>query len=309
MKKFISTKNMSREEWLRYRKTGIGGSDAGAICGLNPYSSPVQVYYDKTTDEIMEEDNEAMRQGRDLEQYVAERFTAETGKKVRRSFAMYQHEAHSFLLANVDRLIVGERAGLECKTVSPYSADKWRDGEIPPHYLIQCLHYMLVTGADAWYLAALIYGREFIYHRIERDEAVIQNLLTVETEFWNRYVVPKNMPEPDGSEASEALIKRCFPLACRGSILLPKSFDERLKRREEILELLDKLEQEQKQIEQEVKLFLGEHERAENERYRISWGNVESFRVDSKKLKQEKPEIYQSFLKSSSYRKLLIKAA
>lgn len=309
MKKFLSTKNMSREEWLRCRKMGIGGSDAGAICGLNPYSSPMQIYCDKITDEIEEEDNEAMRQGRDLEQYVAERFTEETGKKVRRSFAMYQHETYPFLLANVDRLVAGEHAGLECKTVSPYSADKWKDGEIPPHYLIQCLHYMLVTGADAWYLAALVYGREFICHRIERDEAVIQNLLTVEIEFWNQHVIPRIMPEPDGSEASEELIKRYFPSANRGSIPLPNAFDKRLMRRAEILELMDKLEQEQKQIEQEVKLFMGEHELAENDRYRVSWGNVESFRVDSKRLKQEKPEIYQSFLKSSSYRKLLIKAA
>ena len=66
MKKLIATAGLSREEWLRYRKKGIGGSDAGAVCGLNPYSSPIKVYYDKTQEEISDYDNEAMRQGRDM---------------------------------------------------------------------------------------------------------------------------------------------------------------------------------------------------------------------------------------------------
>ena len=74
MKKLVSTLDLSKEEWLRYRKQGIGGSDAGAICGFNPYRSAMQVYYDKTSDEIEDIDNEAMRQGRELEDYVAQRF-------------------------------------------------------------------------------------------------------------------------------------------------------------------------------------------------------------------------------------------
>ena len=149
MKKLVSTTNLTHEEWLRYRKTGIGGSDAGAICGLNPYVSPMSVYFDKTSEEIQDFDNEAMRQGRDLEEYVARRFTEETGFKVRRANAIYQNTAYPFMLANVDRLLVGERIGLECKTTSAYNADKWADGLIPPHYEIQCHHYMAVTGAAA----------------------------------------------------------------------------------------------------------------------------------------------------------------
>ena len=130
--KLISTVDMSHEEWLRYRKLGIGGSDAGSICGLNPYSSAIAVFQDKTQKEAGEkEDNEAMRQGRDLEEYVARRFMEETGKKVRRANAIYGHPDHDFMMANVDRLVVGENAGLECKTASAYSADKWKDGHIP----------------------------------------------------------------------------------------------------------------------------------------------------------------------------------
>ena len=118
MKRLISTLNLSKEDWLRYRKCGITGTDAGAILGLNPYRSAFQVYHDKISDTIENIDNEAMRQGRDLEDYVAQRFTEATGLKVRRANAIYQSEEHPLLLADFDRLIVGQKAGLECKTVS-----------------------------------------------------------------------------------------------------------------------------------------------------------------------------------------------
>ena len=78
MKRLISTRNLSKEDWLRYRKCGITGTDAGAILGLNPYRSAFQVYHDKISDTIENIDNEAMRQGRDLEDYVAQRFSEET---------------------------------------------------------------------------------------------------------------------------------------------------------------------------------------------------------------------------------------
>ena len=115
MKRLISTRNLSKEDWLRYRKCGITGTDAGAILGLNPYRSAFQVYHDKISDTFENIDNEAMRQGRDLEDYVAQRFTGATGLKVRRANAIYQSEEHPLLLADFDRLIVGQKAGLECK--------------------------------------------------------------------------------------------------------------------------------------------------------------------------------------------------
>ena len=124
----ILTVGMGHEEWLRLRKTGLGGSDAGAICGLNPYASPMSVYKDKTSDGVDGEDSESMRQGRDLEDYVARRFMEATGLKVRRSNQMYRSREHPFMIADVDRLVTGKDAGLECKTASAYSSDKWKDG-------------------------------------------------------------------------------------------------------------------------------------------------------------------------------------
>ena len=137
MRRLVSTIDLPKTDWLKYRKKGITGTDAGAICGLNPYSSAFQIYQDKITDEIEEFDNESMRQGRDLEEYVARRFSEETGLKVRRANAIFQNEENPFMLADFDRLIVGQKAGLECKNgmTAIY------------HYIIRCRFSIILQSA------------------------------------------------------------------------------------------------------------------------------------------------------------------
>ena len=132
-----------------------------------------------------------MWQGRDLEEYVAQRFTEATGLKVRRANAIYQSEEHPLLLADFDRLIVGQKAGLECKTVSPFSADKWADGKIPAHYLAQVDHYLAVSGFDCWYVAALIFGKELVIHEIIRDKAVLNGANKAMKAVPYTYTTPK----------------------------------------------------------------------------------------------------------------------
>lgn len=308
MKKLVSTLGIEKKEWLRYRKGGIGGSDAGAVCGLNPYRTAMEVYYDKTSDEIEEIDNEAMRQGREFEEYVARRFMEATGKKVRRANALYYDECHPFMYADVDRLVVGENAGLECKTASPYMADQWKDGKIPLSYQIQCYHYMSVFQADAWYIAVLIYGKEFQFHRIERDEAVISDLIHIEENFWKDHVEKKILPEPDGSKVADSVIAERFKKS-QGISLPLMGFDEKLKRRQELVEIMARMETEKKKIEQELKLYLGEAEIAENEHFRVSWKTVNSSRLDEKLLKAEMPETYEKYKKSVSSRRFTVKVA
>ena len=308
MKKLVSTLNLSRDEWLKYRKQGIGGSDAGAICGLNPYTTAMHVYYDKTSETVSDTDSEAMRQGRDLEDYVAQRFMEASGKKVRRANAIFYHDGYPFMLANVDRMVSGENAGLECKTASPYMAGKWKNGSIPMHYQIQCYHYMAVCGADAWYIAALIYGKEFIVHKIERDEEIISDLIQIEQDFWEKHVQSHTLPDPDGSKTADALIEEYFKKSSPSTVPL-KGFDEKLERRQELLALINKMEKEKKQIEQELKLYMGEAEAAENSSFRVSWKPVDSIRIDSGKLKEENPETYARYQKHVQYRKLTVNAA
>lgn len=307
LNRLVSTNRLSHEEWLAYRKMGIGGSDAGAICGVNQYRSPISVYLDKTAGNVEEqEDNEAMRQGRDLEQYVAERFSEETGKKVRKANAIFYLPEAPYMIANVDRLVVGENAGLECKTASAYSAEKWQGEKIPPEYEIQCHHYMAVTGASAWYIACVILGREFIWRKIDRDPDVIEMLKQIEEEFWIENVQKGKMPDPDGSDAADNAIREKYPESDEKSILLT-GFDADLERRRDILELQDKLEREKKEIEQKIKLYMEDAEKAESDHYAVTWKNISSNRVDSKKLKEKHPDIYQECLKSSISRRFEIK--
>lgn len=305
----ISLAGVDNMEWLRLRKAGIGGSDAGAICGVNPYSSAMKVFHDKTSEEVEEQDNEAIRIGHDLEDYVAQRFMEATGLKVRKSNFMYRSKEHPFMIADVDRLVVGEDAGLECKTASAYNADKWADGNIPLHYVMQCYHYMAVTGKRTWYIAAVILGREFTYRRLEWDDELISRLIGIEENFWNNHVVSGTIPPPDGSEACDEVIEQYFHTAKKASAIKLVGFDEKLNRREEILGFIAELQAEQKQIEQEVKLFMGDNQYATSDRYRVSWGNIDSIRLDSQRIKTEKPEIYADYGKASHYRRFEVKAA
>ena len=291
------------------KKDRIGGSDAGAVCGLNPYVSPMAVYRDKVSDETDMGDNEAMRQGRDLEEYVAQRFTEETGLKVRRSNKMYRSTEYPWMIADVDRMVAGGGAGLECKTVSVYKKDQWADGGIPVYYLLQCYHYMIVTGCRTWYLAAVILGQDFQYRRIEYEEETAQNLIALEAEFWNNHVLPRHMPDPDGSKSCDAVLEEYFCQRGKAETIELVGFDQKLERRQEIEETMKLLETEKRQIDQEIKVFMDGHEMADSGRYRVTWREVISSRLDTKRLKEEKPDIYREFLQESKSSRFTVKVA
>lgn len=180
----ISIAKMSHDEWIEERKKGIGGSDAAGIVGLNAYTTPYSIWADKTGRVPPKEDNEAMRQGRDLEDYVAKRWEETTGKKVRRCNYILRNTKYPFAHANIDRDVVGENAGLECKTTSLMNLKKFKNGSYPENYYVQCMHYMAVTGADRWYLAVLVLNKGFYDFVIERDEDEIKALMEAEAEFW-----------------------------------------------------------------------------------------------------------------------------
>lgn len=309
MRRMVSTLDMPQKEWLAYRKMGITGTDAGAIAGMNPYVSAFQVYHDKLTDETEDIDNESMRQGRDLEEYVAQRFTEETGFKVRRANAIFQNEEYPFMLADFDRLVVGQKIGLECKTVSPYSEEKWKDGAIPLHYQMQVQHYLAVSGFDCWYVAALIFGREFIIRKIERDEELIKYLIRVEKKFWYGNVMAHVLPDPDGTkECSEQIARLYYKTDLQKTVQL-NGCNQMLKRREELSSLMDKLEKEKNEIDQKIKLEMQDAAYGYTEDYKVSWVTVERNQIDSKKLKAEKPEIYKEYSTNSSSRRFTVKAA
>lgn len=165
-----STINMSREDWLEERRKSLGGSDMGAILGLNPWRSPYSVWADKRGLLPEKPDSEAMRIGRDLEPYVLKRFSEASGLKTRRVNAIIRNTDFPHLHANVDSMIVGENAGVEAKTASALNARVFGGGEFPESYYAQCVTYLAVTEAQRWYLAVLIMGREFKIYQLTRIE-------------------------------------------------------------------------------------------------------------------------------------------
>lgn len=306
MAEAIYVNELSELEWLTLRQRGLGGSDAAAALGFSKWRSPMDVFLSKTTDIEEQEDNEAMRQGRDFEDYVAKRFTEVTGKKVRRDNRMLFHPDYDFLLADVDRVVVGEDAILECKTASPYAKDRWADGQIPLEYEFQCHHYMLVTGASKAYIACLIFGQDFIVREIERDEELIEELMAREIEFWREYVAKNEPPTPDGSTAYSDSLKKRFKGGIEDSIDLDVeryAFDDYLQRKE----LIKRLEIQNEQFEQEIKLRLGDHDYGKNEFLYVSYKPSTSMRLDSKRIKKEAPELYEKYGKESVSRRFVIK--
>ena len=292
-----NTLDMSREQWLELRRKGIGGSDAAAIVGLDRWRSAFDVYAEKLGLKPEQPDNEAMRQGRDLEDYVAQRFMEATGKKVRRRNAILQHPEHTFMTANIDRWVVGENAGLECKTTSVLNRAKFNQGQYPPSYYVQCVHYMAVTGAEHWYLAVLVLNKAFHVFTIERDEAEVQALIEAEKDFWENHVLKQIPPAPDGSESTSELLKQMFPEAREREEVALYGHEEKIQQYLELDARVKELTQERDAIKQELQLALADAEIGRAQGYIVEWKNQTRQTLDMQRLKKEQAEIYQQYLK------------
>lgn len=305
--KIVKSSDLTREEWLAYRRTGIGGSDAAAVIGLNPYRSAIELYADKMGMMPEKEDTEAMRLGRDLEQYVADRFCKETGKKVRRNNFMWHHDEHRCMIADVDREIIGENAGLECKTTQAWSGRTVMRGDIPLTYYVQCMHYMAVMGYDRMYLAVLIFGKGFYRFTIERDENEISALIASETAFWRDFVEAGISPSPDGSVSAEAAVDAMWGNRYEESQIMLHEYESDMR---ELMELNATMKQIKKQadaVKQKLQAAMGENCVGCSVRYQITWAPQDRSTVDTKKLYQLYPEAYRECLKTSTTRIFKIK--
>lgn len=291
----------TREEWLENRMKGIGGSDAGAIVGVNPWKSPYTLWCEKTGKITNDIDNEVMRQGRDLEQYVAERFCEETGKKVRRSGFSYQSKEHPFMLANVDRLVIGESAGLECKTTNMLNKTDYENGDVPPSYYAQCQHYMAVTGLKKWYIAVLALSKAFYWLEIERDEEYISNLIQYESDFWQS-VKTNQPPEIDGSTSTKETLNLQYGKADEDSCVNLMGCEDAANILKDVKQKEKELKKLKTKYENEIKSVMGTGEKGLMDGYEFTWKNQIRNTLDSTKLKKERPDIYDQYLKTRELR-------
>lgn len=305
-----NTKNMTKDEWLKWRDKGIGGSDVSIICGLNKFKSVLELWMEKLGYVEHKEAGESAYWGTVLEPIVREEFTNRTGLKVDTINSILKHPKYDFMLANIDGIVNDPIYGkclFEAKTTSAYMQEQWKDDLIPKGYMLQIQHYMAVTGYERTFIAVLIGGNTFKYKVIERDDELIEMIIKLEKQFWEN-VKNNTPPNVDGSESSSNLLNILYPKANKeNQITLPLEAEKLIEqyysnktKEKEFAELKD-------EAVNKLKMLVGNNEIGTINNSIVSWKNVCSERLDSKRLKEELPEVYKKYLKKTETRRFMIK--
>ncbi len=302
--RLVNTTEIDRATWLQVRRRGIGGSDAAAAVGLSPYKSPLELWLEKTgrdadLPQVDPDDMDSpMYWGTVLEPLVATQYTHKTGRLVRRVNAVLQHPQEPWMLANLDREVVGcpEVQILECKTAGLNGARLWKDG-VPEYVQLQVMHQLAVTGKRAADVAVLICGQELQIHRIERDEALIGQLIELERRFWHQ-VETDQVPPADGSESAAAALQCLYPrdsgqtVDLRDDEALASSFDELLRLRE----LMAAHGQREAQLKQGIQQRMGEASKALFPAGEVSWKrSKDGTALDVDRLTRDRPDLIEAY--------------
>ena len=302
--KLVRTQDLSRDEWLTVRRQGIGSSDAAAAVGLNPYKSQLQLWMEKTGRDgalpVVDpnDDQSPMYWGTLLEPIVAAHYTRRSGHRVRRVNAVLQHPEHSWMLANIDREVVGasDVQILECKTAGIHGARLWRDG-VPEYVQLQVMHQLAVTGKQAADVAVLLGGQELQVFRIERDDTLIAQLVALEQQFWG-YVERDQQPPADGSASAELALRCLYPrdsgttLDFSTDLEMSGVFSDLLAVRE-VITTQTALES---QLKQRIQQRMGEATRAVFEIGEVSWKrSKDGSSLDTTQLLKDHPEMAQTY--------------
>lgn len=299
---------MTHEEWLKARQAGIGGSDAGTILGVNKWKSKTQLFFEKVNPELKQQvDNEFIYWGNVLEDVVAKEFETRTGKKVRKNNKMLRHPEHEFMLANLDRVIVGEKALLECKTTSQYNIDQWKDDEIPASYLCQIQHYMAVTGYEKAYIAVLCGGNQFIWKEVPRDDELIEIIINAEKDFWYNNVLAGVIPEIDGSDATKDFLNHMYKDIDETEVQLSDDVETLLTALEQVKQEEKELKELKTKYENEIKHKLGNNLAGKTSGYQITWKPQVRKTLDTKKIREIYGEQLDPYYKETETRVLKIK--
>lgn len=238
----INLKPFNKDQWRQMRVNYIGGSDASVVLGMNPYASVYELFGEKIGEKpVSGFVNDRMIIGsffedtiRRLYQYWVENdpdateSNAESDNRIRRVYKpnfMFVSKKYPFMSANVDGIITDDgkhkdNGLLEVKTMNE-SVFRQYDGEIPPQYYIQLQHYLSVTGLKWGHFAVIVGMSSMHIYEFERDEEVINNMITLENDFWSKVTVAKELiaegrhneivyPEIDESLATEKYLNEKF---------------------------------------------------------------------------------------------------
>lgn len=295
-----------RKAWLEMRKQGIGGSEAAVVLGISKWKSPWDLWLEKTGQvEIEDFSNDYIEAGNRLEPVIADWFCDKTGKKVRRC-GMLRSREHPWMLADVDRLIVGENAILECKTTASWKGGEWDEDNLPDSYYLQVQHYMAVGGYDKAYVACLIGGNKFIWKEVYRNEEDIQLLIEAEKYFWEHNVIAKELPDADGSDACAKAIAEHFKGGGTEAEDLEGEYDLLCRDLTALKEDKKKLEQVITEKENKLKVRLGNSEFGRSAKFNVYFKTTNRDAFNSKQFQKDYPELYSKYLKTTSYRSLRV---
>ena len=308
MKVYAKTKDISEEDWLNLRTSGIGGSDVASIVGLNPYQSIFQVWMEKTGSMLPEQKtNDVLHFGHVLEPVIRQEFTDRTGYKVQIRNAIFQHPEHDFMLANVDGIIRDEDglAIFEAKTASAFKAKQWEDG-VPWEYILQVHHYMAVLDAKKAFVACLIGGNNFVYHVVERDEDLVDLLVRLEKDFWENYVQTNHPPQVDGSSATCLYLSNKYKESKDTTMELPAECAGTITEYHHINDSLTDLKYRKEELANQLKDILKSCEKGYINDQCVSWKRIEKNNFDAKTFQNEHPSLYKKYLKTSEYRRFQV---
>ena len=302
--RLVKTQDLSRDQWLAVRKGGIGSSDAAAAVGLNPYKSQLELWMEKTGRDATlpqvdpRDETSPKYWGTLLEPIVAAHYTRRTSNKVRRINAVLQHPAEPWMLANLDREVVGapDVQILECKTAGMNGARLWKEG-VPEYVQLQVMHQLAVTGKQAADVAVLICGQELQVHRIERDEEMIAQLVSLEHQFWG-YVERDQPPPADGSDSADVALRRLYPhdsgqsIDLSGDLEMGAVFSDLLAVRQRLAATVDL----EARLKQRIQQRMGEASKAIFEAGEIGWKrSKDSSVLDTARLLADHPELQHAY--------------
>jgi putative phage-type endonuclease len=308
------------KEWLANRTKGIGGSDVGAICGVNKYSSARLIYLKKTgqyqdsEDEFSDAALERMHFGRMLEPIVANEYVRRTGNKVIVSPATLSHKDYPWAIANVDRLIVDDKGVpygiLECKTASEYMDEAWSEGDVPLSYLYQLNWYLWVTGLEYGVIACLVGGNKFYHYEVWRNDELLKDEIFPKVDkFWNYHV--KNLIEPElsGTDADSESVANEYSEVIKGSeiVLEDETMNELSAIVKECKAKIKELEATEKEATNRLKDALKNNEIGYTKDYIIKWSPRSQSRIDIEKLKKKYPAVYADCVKQINFRVFTVK--
>lgn len=304
--RLVSTKDMSRQEWLTVRNQGIGASDAAAAIGISPYQSRLELWMIKTGRMSSELTNapddlgSPMYWGNVLEPIVAEHYSRKTGLKVRRVNSVLQHPDpdKAWMLANLDYAVVGsdDVQILECKTAGEYGARLWQDG-VPDYYQCQVQHQLAITGKQVADVAVLICGQEFRIYRIERDDDLIRELIELEREFW-QFVETDTPPPSDCSVSADKALRALHPKDNGIAIDLSDddNFNQVFHELTELRTAAQQLSFKESELKQQIQQRMGDASVAQFATGRINWKkSKDSVSLDTQSLLKAQPDLLQQY--------------